>query len=171
MDVDFLLIQRMRMGDEKAIDQFIEKYYPKIYKYCRMHMYDTYISEDMTQETFIRFFDSLGKYQHWGKAANYLYVIASNVCKDFYRKTKEIPLDAFGEEHVCFEVQTDLRLDIQSAFDKLPDDIREVSILFFIQEQKQKDIAKIMGIGLPLVKYRISRAREILTEFLREEDI
>ncbi len=41
--------------------------------------------------------------------------------------------------------------------------------LFFLQERKQREIAKILGIGLPLVKYRIRKARELLAQFLRKE--
>ena len=37
---------------------------------------------------------------------------------------------------------------------------------YFLQEQKQKDIAVMLGIGLPLVKYRIRRARELLAGYL-----
>lgn len=169
MNADFLLIQKMRMGDENAVDEFVEKYYPVIHKYCRMNVYDTHTAEDLTQETFIRFFDSLDDYRNFGKAANYLYVIASNACKDYYRKIKEEPLEEGEEKFVCYDSQADLRIDIQNAFEKLPDEIREVAVLYFVGEKKQRDIAKIAGIGLPLVKYRIRRARELLAGLLREE--
>lgn len=52
------------------------------------------------------------------------------------------------------------------ALDSLPEEIREVAVLYFVQERKQKDIARVLGIGLPLVKYRIGRARELLCAFL-----
>ena len=60
------------------------------------------------------------------------------------------------------------RLDVQMAFRRLPEEIRETAILYFLQERKQKDIAAMLGIGLPLVKYRIRRARELLTAYLRD---
>lgn len=40
---------------------------------------------------------------------------------------------------------------------------------YHLQERKQREIAKILGIGLPLVKYRIRKARELLAQFLRKE--
>ena len=58
------------------------------------------------------------------------------------------------------------RLDVQMAFKRLPEEVREVAVLYFLQEQKQKDIAVMLGIGLPLVKYRIRRARELLAGYL-----
>lgn len=168
MDEDFLLIQKMRMGNEKAVEAFVAKYYIRILKYCQIHLTDGYLSEDMTQETFIRFFGSLHNYHHYGKAANYLYVIAANVCNDYYRKIREIPVAELPAEAVK-DSAVDLKLDIGMAFDALPQEIREVAILYFGQEQRQRDIAKILKIGLPLVKYRIKRSRELLREFLKCE--
>lgn len=170
MDMDFWLIQRMRMGDEASIDLFIDRYYSKIYKYCRMHLSDTFMAEDLTQETFLRFFSSFENYRHYGKAANYLYVIAANVCKDYLKKQKEELLTEDSINQLADNTETDRRIDIQSAFEMLPGEIKEVAILYFMQEHRQKDIAKILDIGLPLVKYRIRRARELLIEYLGEEE-
>lgn len=86
MDTDFLLIRKMRQGDEEAIDLFVRKYYPDIFRYCRYHCFDTEYAEDLTQETFVRFFEKFAEYHHFGKAKNYLYTIAGNLCKDYYKK-------------------------------------------------------------------------------------
>lgn len=171
MDIDFLLVQKMRMGDERAIETFVKKYYPKILTYCRMHLDDDGYAEDMTQETFVRFFRNLKQYQHYGKAVNYLYVIAGNVCRDYYRKNKEIPVEQIAESADCGTEHLDGKIDIQAALDGLPDEIREVAVLFFVQERRQKEIARILGIGLPLVKYRIRKARELLLAYLGKEDV
>ena len=65
----------------------------------------------------------------------------------------------------------DLRLDIRRALERLPAELRDVAILYFFQELKQKEIARILGIGLPLVKYRIRRAKELLAGDLGKEDL
>lgn len=171
MDVDFLLVQRMRLGDERALEFFVKKYYPPILKYCRAHITDCGYAEDMAQETFARFFHTLPDYHHYGKAANYLYVIAANVCRDFHRKNREIPMEELPEEADAEGDRLDIRLDIQAALRNLPGEIREVAVLYFVQEIKQKDIARILDIGLPLVKYRVARARRELTEYLRKERV
>ncbi len=166
MDRDFLLVQKMRMGDEKAIEIFVEKYYPRILSYCQVHIGDHGYAEDMTQETFERFFRSLKQYRHYGKAANYLYVIAANTCHDYHRKHKEIVTETMPEQADTRADNAEERLDVQMAFKRLPEEMREVAVLYFLQEQKQKDIAVMLGIGLPLVKYRIRRARELLAGYL-----
>ena len=171
MDADFLLIQRMKNGETQAIEVFVRKYYPVILRYCHLHIKNPGYAEDMTQEVFARFFRTLNRYQHYGKALNYLYVIAANVCRDDYRQPEEIPMDDLPEQPVCAMEPLDLRLDVHLALEKLPQELREVTILFFFQEVKQKEIAWILGIGLPLVKYRIKRAKELLARDLGKEEM
>ena len=55
MDMDFLLTQKMRMGDEKAVEAFVTKYYGQILRYCRLRIGDYGYAEDAAQETFERF--------------------------------------------------------------------------------------------------------------------
>ena len=85
MDADFRLLSQMKRGEEEAIECFVRKYYPSILQYCHYHLQEIHDAEDLTQETFARFFASLDRYKHYGKAANYLYVIAGNLCRDHYR--------------------------------------------------------------------------------------
>lgn len=63
----------------------------------------------------------------------------------------------------------DCRLDMEEALHKLPGELREILILYYFQERKQREIADILGIGLPLVKYRLKQAKEQLGEFLGKE--
>lgn len=169
MDADFRLLSQMKRGEEEAIECFVRKYYPSILQYCHYHLQEIHDAEDLTQETFARFFASLDRYKHYGKAANYLYVIAGNLCRDHYRRQSELPLADLPEPADRPLDTLDTRLDLQDAFRVLPPEIQPAAVLFFLQERKQREIAKILGIGLPLVKYRIHKARELLAQFLRKE--
>lgn len=86
MDADFLLIKRMKQGDEDAFDVFIRRYYGDILRYCAYRCADTGCAEDLTQEIFVRFFEKLSDYRHMGKAKNYLYKIAGNLCRNEYKR-------------------------------------------------------------------------------------
>ena len=169
MDSDFWLIQRMKNGDEQAIEAFVNRYYPMIMRYCRLHIKDYGHAEDITQETFEHFFRTFNRYHHYGKAANYLYVIAANACKDYYRKKDAPVAEVLPEQSLYSEEHFEEYVNVHLALDSLPQEIREVAILFFCQEIKQKEIAKILGIGIPLVKYRVRRARELLSEYIGGE--
>ena len=208
MDPDFLLVRRMKDGDDEAIEEFVRKYYPAVLRYCMLRIDDAGYALDAVQDTFERLFRSFARYRHYGKAANYLYVIAGNVCRDYYRNRRDVAagdaeevlrfrrrnseagargyceedgsvspgtadrrLQAKAVQEAPAEISSPdsaLRMDLRRAFAALPPELRETAILFFCQELKQREIAKILGIGLPLVKYRIRKAREQLQEMLRE---
>lgn len=171
MDADFSVIRRMKAGEEEAIEIFVRKYYPAILRYCYLHLADKSYAEDATQEVFARFFRTLSQYQHYGKAQNYLYVIAANICRDVGRRPRECAIEDLPEEPLVEMPSLDTRLDVCMALEKLSPELREVTILFFFQQLKQGEIAKILGIGLPLVKYRIKRAKELLARYLGKEEV
>lgn len=88
-DEDSLLIKKMKNGDTSAIEVFIRKYYPDILKYCERHTSSKEDAMDLTQEVFMRFFSNFSAYKHYGKAKNYLYVIAGNLCINHYKSRKD----------------------------------------------------------------------------------
>lgn len=161
MDLDLLLIQRMKNGDDAAIEGFVRKYYPQILRYCCLHIHDPGYAEDLTQETFERFFRSLRQYHAYGKPSNYLYAIAANGCRDYYRRKKEeFPAETLPEPAGDCMDRVEQWMDLRAALQSLSPELKETAILFFFQGKKQKEIARILGIGLPLVKYRIRKIRE-----------
>lgn len=171
MDSDFLLIQRMKSGDEQAVDTFVRKYYPAILRYCRLHIPEYDYAEDLTQETFEHFFRTFQTYRHAGKDLNYLYVIAANRCRDYFRWDRaEIPEDIPEQSDSGMEV-VDEWLDVRRAVNALPAELKETAILFFFQGLRQKEVAQILGISLPLVKYRVGKAKELLTKNLGQEEL
>lgn len=85
---DFLLIRKMKQGDDDAFEKFVRKYYSQILQYCRYHCLDTEYAQDLTQEIFLKFIGNLQSYHHMGKAKNYLYTIAGNLCRNNARKKK-----------------------------------------------------------------------------------
>ena len=166
MDADFWRIRRMRAGDERAVDEFVRAHYPAILNYCRLRAGGW--AEDAAQETFVRFFASFDRYRHCGKARNYLYAIAGNVCRDMARRAREAPMAELPLPPV--EDHADLRVDLRRALEGLAPELREAAVLYFAQGLKQREIARILGIGVPLVKYRVRRAREKLIESLKGEE-
>lgn len=170
MDNDFLLIRKMKNGSEQAMDLFVAQYYNKILRYCYFHCDDRAHAEDLTQETFARFFEALAKYQHMGKAINFLYVIARNLCTDFHNKKKEIITEYFPDPGENPTEAVEMRLDMKQALENLPEEIREVVILHYFQDYSLREVSSIMNIGLPLTKYRIKKAKAQLSVLLGKED-
>ena len=152
---DFLLIRKMKQGDDDALDLFVHKYYQDILNYCHYHCSDKTYAEDLAQETFVHFF---------------LYTIASNLCKDYLKKIKEIPLE---ENEIVEENQMENILNkilVEQALKQLPVELCEVLTLYYFQELKLTEISDTLQIGLPLVKYRLRKAKIQLEEVLRKEE-
>ena len=175
MDTDFLLIRKMKQGKDDACDLFVQKYYPDILTYCSHHCPDKGYAEDLAQETFLRFFANLSSYHYKGKTKNYLYTIASNLCKDYLKKRKDIPVDearsndeAGPDEPQMAEVIN--RLTLEWTLRQLPDELLEVIIFYYFQELKLREIAGILHISLPLAKYRLRQAKIQLEKLLGKED-
>lgn len=173
-DLDFLLVRKMQNGDETAMDIFVQKYYPKILQYCGYRCPDKESAYDLTQETFEHFFRNLIHYHHKGKAMNYLYTIAGNLCIDQMRKSRRKAYESLnGTEAERISVQSGLeRLDdkicMEAALARLPDELREVVILHYFQGCSMREISRILQIGVPLVKYRMKKAKEQLRSSLGE---
>lgn len=175
MDADFLLIRRMKQGEDYAFDIFIRKYYETILNYCAYHCSDAAYAEDLTQETFVRFFTKLSDYHFRGKTKNYLYTIAGNLCKNYYKKAKDISMESEQLESIEYieknsENEVINKIFVEWALKQLEPQFEIVIILYFFHGMKLTEIAETLQIGLPLVKYRFKRAKKKLGELMQEGD-
>lgn len=170
MDTDFLLIRDMKKGNEEAFDVFVRKYYDEILTYCSYHCSDLEYTEDLAQEAFVHFFAKLSDYRHIGKARNFLYTIAGNLCKNYRKKRKdETMVDSemiHLAETVEFTSELLTRMQVEDALKHIPDELRKVVVLYYFQNLKLSEIADILKIGLPLVKYRMKQAKIQLKNYL-----
>jgi len=140
----------------------IRKYYDEIFLYCYHHVGNRAAAEDLCQDTFVSLIEHYAEYHHIGKMKNYLYTIAGNKCKDFYRKNgpilmEELPEQGTGE---CLEEL----VVIQQMVLGLPDELREAVVLRYFQNLKYTDIASILKISPSLAKYRVKKGLEQLSE-------
>jgi len=170
MDKDFLFIRQMKKGEKRGFEAFIEKYYPKILSYCIYHSQNPEDAKDLTQETFARFFQHFSQYRHMGKAGNYLYTIAGNLCRDYYGRKKELLMPSppdFGEDKREREYN---KLFVEWMLDKLPEDLREIVIFHYFLDLTYREIAGVLKIGEPLVKYRMKRAKMLLKTMCEDSE-
>lgn len=145
---DVILILQMKQGDEQAFDKFVRKYYGDILSYCKYHCLDQTEAEDLTQETFLRFMNNIQSYQHIGKAKNYLYVIAGNLCKNHVKKWKA---DCVEKEVLERKLISDggipkqeKQIYVKQALEQMNPELKEIIIMFYFQDFKLKEIADIL---------------------------
>lgn len=146
----------------------LEEQYDKIYRYCYFKVRQRETAEDITQETFLRFLES-SDYVSTGKAMQYLYTIARNLCVDEFRKHKTELLD---EETADRNAEDDMitRVSVKMALAELDEADRELLLLRYVNEVPVSVICKLYGISRFAVYRRVSQAAKNLKGKLGKED-
>ena len=147
----------------------LQEQYDKIYKYCYFKVKNAHLAEDLTQETFLRFFGQ-NSYINRGKPLAYLYTIAKNLCIDFFRKGSEqmLPDDTAAEDSAIETLETSIA--VKEAVAALQNDLQEILLLRFSNELSMKEICEITGLSRFAINRKINSALKQLKLHLREED-
>lgn len=145
----------------------IEDQYDKIYRYCYAKVHRRETAEDITQETFLRFFESYG-YVNTAQALPCLYTIARHLCIDEYRRQKPELLE---QEPEVLDAEEDIttRIAVNTALSALAEADRELLLLRYVNEVPLSLIGKIYGISRFAVYRRLKQATENLKEKLGKE--
>lgn len=137
-----------------------QEYYDAIYRYCYSKVRDTTLAEDLTQETFLRFFGQTS-YVSEGKPLAYLYTVAKNLCTDHFRKRASLPMDdSFPAADEIEPFETGLML--RQAVSRLPSDLREIVLLRFAGGLRMGEIGNAVGISRFAVYRKLHRALQAL---------
>jgi RNA polymerase sigma-70 factor (ECF subfamily) len=96
-DSDRLLIQQIRQGDPRAWETLIARYEGRLLAYVQRRLRDRAASEDVVQETFVGFLNSLPNFDERRELQTYLFTIASHKLTDHLRKAGRHPLKSLPE--------------------------------------------------------------------------
>ena len=124
------------------------------------------VAEDLTQETFLRFFEN-DSYKDMGKKMAYLYTIARNLCMDHFRKKEFLDLDENVAEKDYIN-RAHNRMAIEEALYKLPEEEREILFLRYVNEVPINQIAKSLNISRFSLHRKIKKALDHLKEVYDE---
>lgn len=170
---DRTLIHKIQKGKKELLAEVIERYYGDIYRFCVYLTGNVQDGADITQETFCKFIRYVDSYRFRNLKA-YLYAVARNACMDYFRgQMGHVPLEeapeAAGAEkgYVRAELESDLFMQLQ----KISGEQREAILLYYYEELRLKDIARITGAPLSTVKSRIRQGLAKLKKLCEEEGI
>ena len=166
------LIYRIQRGQKELLNVVAEKYYDDIYRFCLYLTGQPEDSYDLTQETFYRLIRYVEHYRY-KNLKGYLLTIARNLCTDYFRCQKEIPGNTAASISDGYEdsslVELLEREYLTEQLQKLPTMQREAIVLYYYNNLRMKDVAKITGVGLSAVKSRIRQGTEKLRKIMRED--
>jgi RNA polymerase sigma-70 factor, ECF subfamily len=168
-------IQKAQAGDRGAFGFLYKEYYEKIYRYCKIQMYNDTGAEDICQETFLRAWKSLPKFtiNDHGTFQAFLFRIARNLIIDVSRKKKEYSLAAYEEvetnEDFAADVDRTTAVEqLKKALAKLNDKDRQIIILRYFEEMSHTEVAKIVGIKEGALRVRTIRLLQKMKSLLKK---
>ena len=91
-DSDRLLIQQIRQGNQRAWETLISRYEGRLLAFVDRRLHDRAASEDVVQETFVGFLNSLPNFDEHRELQTYLFTIASHKLTDHLRRVGRHPL-------------------------------------------------------------------------------
>ncbi|WP_018631164.1 RNA polymerase sigma factor [Niabella aurantiaca] len=165
------LIDRFNNGYPAAFTSLYHQFYPAVFFYVKKMVTDTAQAEDITAETFIKFWNNRGRFENGHNIAAFLRVTAKNASIDWLRKSKKYREGANSLARLSnTEMQVDLHEDIraevlrlvQTEIDRLPPKIKKVFMLAYLYEKSNEEIAAILGIQNQSVRNHKARALKLL---------
>jgi RNA polymerase sigma-70 factor, ECF subfamily len=162
------LLQRQQYTE--ALEQLLNRYEMRVFRMALTFLKDPARAEEVAQEIFLKLWQALPAYNGRASPGTWLYTIARNTClsasrSDSFRKT--LPLDATtGPVIARPAVISDMEL--AQSIEQLPEIQRVVITLFYLQEKRVDEVARMLGIPEGTVKSHLRRARLALREMMKE---
>lgn len=142
-----------------------------IFKICNSYCSDPENRKDLQQEILIQLWKSFAKFDGRVKISTWMYKVALNTAIFFYRNnskhiSKKVPLDASIISLANLEPETELDERIAQLYKFIGqlNELDKALILLYLDDNKQKDIAEILGLSETNVATKISRIKKTLKE-------
>lgn len=113
-DSDRLLVGQIRDGDERAWERLIERYEGRLLAFAERRLRDRASAEDVVQESFVGFLNSLPNFDETRDLQTYLFTITAHKITDHLRRTGRHPLHQVADGQEFFEQQVDSQLGVSS---------------------------------------------------------
>lgn len=164
---DAELVARARAGQEASFAVLMERYHAACLRFARHLLGDRLEAEDVVQETFVRAYRSLGRYEERDTFRAWLYRILVNRCRSAGRRLREtrsrVVEDAGAGERVAVageQAVHDVHRRLGRALAGLDGAHREAFLLRIGEELEYEEIARLTGASVPALRMRVKRARD-----------
>lgn len=173
------LWQRAQEGDRAALDEVLRLHEKSIYRFGLRLCGDEEAAREVLQRTMLAAFEQLGSFRGEAKFSTWLYSLARSACSRMHRRTRSAPvhdvaLDADDAPDLAAESALPDRLSeaaqladvVAVAISMLPEKYREAVVLRDVEGLPAEDAAEVANVGVPALKSRLHRGRELLRQSL-----
>jgi RNA polymerase sigma-70 factor (ECF subfamily) len=179
------LVEQAKAGDAQAFGTLVRRYQKRIFRLAFHMVRSGAEAEDVTQDTFVRAYAAIGRFDGRCEPFTWLYRIAVNLSLNSIRARKPIRDSALPDdprvEALLVELRPSHGVDPASAsadrqlaaalcdgVDALSETLRTTLILVCIDGMAHEDASKILGCPEGTVAWRVHEARRKLREYLAE---
>lgn len=176
---EYSLIDKILAGDQQIYSQLVDRYKSYAFTIAYKILENRAEAEEAAQDSFIKAYHYLRKFNRQSKFSTWLYRIVFNTAISYKRKSKpgfqriETAIVEYSERSDKQLERDDKQLFVGKAINSLNEADRLAIQLFYIQEFSLEEVAEMMGQNLNTIKVRIHRARQRLgdelTRILKQE--
>lgn len=174
---DAELIQQVLQGDPNAFEPLVKKYQKGVHALVWRKIGDFHIAQEITQDAFLKAYQKLGTLKNPNQFPGWLYVMAANLCTDWFRKNPlpeqsleitdasevaQVSYSRYMAEQQAKDADEARREVVKKLLQKLPESERTVMTLYYLGEMTINAISEFIGVSPNTVKSRLSRARNRL---------
>ena len=173
-DIEAIWVLQAQNGDSQAFSSLLEKYQKPVYNLCYRMLGNAEDAEDAAQETFLRAFKSLKRYDNNRPFSTWVLSIAAHYCIDQIRRQRQVtisiedlvvpdvPDPAPGLETVLGKKEEQRRVRV--LLDKLEATDRAAVIMYYWYDFSYEEICQALSLSLSAVKSRLHRARRAMAQ-------
>jgi RNA polymerase sigma-70 factor, ECF subfamily len=172
------IVELLRKGSrDRAFEELLRRYEGKIYRLCCALLRDRTQAEDAAQESLVRVWKALDRYDERASLSSWIYAITRNRCLTALEKRRPMDsLDELGEKAElglpATEEPGDGRAEqLLGLVELLPDRLRRALVLYYYEERSVSEVALMLGCPEGTVKTALFRARAALAEMLKRRGL
>lgn len=179
-DEDKALIARIIDGDDKAFESLVQKYRKSVFYLVYKIVRNTDDAEDLTQDSFVKAYSFIHKFDPKYAFSTWLFKIATNNCIDFIRRRKMQTLSIDSPQN--FDEGSPMYIQVQDrgplpsdslllkerkeiltvAIERLPERYRNLLRMRYFDELSYEEVAERLRLPMGTIKAQLHRARELL---------
>lgn len=165
-----LLVVRAREGDTRAFEELYRSHHRRIYALALRMAGDAARAEEVTQEAFVRAWESLPGFRGESSFGTWLHGLAVHVALRHERTERrreariEAADDLSGYAAEVRRAMPETSIGLERAVAALPDGARRVLVLHDVQGYRYEEVARLLGIAVGTVKAQLHRARKLVME-------
>jgi RNA polymerase sigma-70 factor (ECF subfamily) len=170
--IDGSLVNRAKLGDIQAFETIVERYFARCMRFALGMLRDPADADDVVQETFVRLYRALPRYEDRQRFDSWLFRILGNCCRTanlLHHRRDALDID---NEAVLQTLHSPDRPDavfegewgdeVRRALAEVPEYNREIFLLHYVEGFSYEEIERITGVRQSALKMRVKRASDFL---------